>query len=366
MLITSTILVVLFVLGALARKEDSRHHAGAHDRHSDSDSSSDESSSRSGFLGGDDETSVEIQLDFSRRLQAALDAPGALNTDLTSSSPSSVQREQLRDQFRFEKIEKALEAAAAKVAHRKASSFSYQAVFSRNTSQVCIAKAGQITFPNSTTATAFDLSNLTTCATHEGGPVVFIAKSTGPVQADSFDGNHDGVDDVLGAVNKFAASQGSPKISEAAAISALTLEIRNRATVNGGSINLHSIIITGRQATQGSPFATFGGLSNKILISPCFPVRNDIPGYNFQFFGVVSKGVWKGFFDVQNAAQGPITYSDFVKTAGSPDVLLPQTLPFNLVMSAFPNPGLGGGTVGAGVLFGSVFFQQCTQFSYFT
>jgi len=274
-------------------------------------------------------------------------------------------------------------------AFKKSTVFSYQAVFSRNTTQVCIANSGVIAFTNTTTTVPFDQSNLTTCAKRTGGPVIIIGKTTlARVEADSFDGNHDGFDDVQEALNHFAASQTAAqqatnkkkkkaKVTESSLVSKFLLAVRNRATVNGGSIGLKSIVVTGRQATKTAPFATFGGSTNRILISPCFPVerphlddprpQNNFANYTFEFVGVASG--WNGVFDVQPTPGASVTYDTFVATHGATtadDVMATQTASFPLVMGAFPNPNTAvGGTVQPGVVLGSVSFQRCTAFSYF-
>jgi len=217
------------------------------------------------------------------------------------------------------------------------------------------------------------------------GPVIIIAKTTAAdVTADSFDGNHDGIDDVQHAFNRLANNQvfveNHPKKNptEEQLISHFLTAVRNRATVNGGSIGLKSLIVTGRQATKKAPFAVFGGVNNRILISPCFPVERSVSvadegvarsrpfsDYNLEFVGIVHG--FNGLFNVVPQ----VTYNTFVANAGnvstqSDDQMLSQTGTFNLVMDAFPSPNNIGGTVQAGVIVGNVFFQKCTQFSYFS
>jgi len=327
------------------------------------------------------ETLISESASFEARVAAALRGTPFSDQSLQTVSSSFNARKELRDQRHLEEVASRIRhAQATKVA--KPLTVSYQAVFSRNTSQVCIAASGTIVFTGNATTPAppsvpFDQSNLTFCHPRTGGPVIFVAKDTAAtIQSDSFDGNHDGQDDVNEAVNTFRLSQGlttptnggttggkgkkkkkNHAVSEASLISTFLLAVRQRATVNGGSIDLKSLIVTGRQTSTGAPFAVFGGLTNRILISPCFPVQVQNPSYNFQLFGVISG--WDGTFDTAPAT----TQATFVDGLGNP---LQQTATLNLVASAFPNPNKAvGGTVQAGVLFGSVFYQRCTQFSYF-
>jgi len=323
-------------------------------------------------------------------VQAALNAgaPFLAPVTLESSveSDSAVARETLRESNRAAAIKARLDEVQAEKVYRKANVFSYQAVFSRNITQVCTANSGTIVFPNTTTTAPFDQSNLTFCHARTGGPVIIIAKTTTPVvTTDSFDGDHNGVDDVLQAFNNLAAKQtvgqkneGKKKKTptEDTLIATFLHAVRNRATVNGGSIGLKALIVTGRQATKHAPFAVFGGTTDRILISPCFPVERNVAladegvarsrpftNYNFEFVGVASG--WNGLFDVVPQ----VNYTTFVATPGATqatDVMATQTASFNLVMSAFPNPNTTrGGIVQAGVILGQVFFQKCTQFSYF-
>jgi len=209
--------------------------------------------------------------------------------------------------------------------------------------------------------------------------VIIIAKTTSaPVEADSFDGDRNGIDDVQQHLNTLARNavvgaenEGTKKKPTTdSLVSGFLLAVRNRALVNGGSIGLKALIVTGRQATKKAPFAFFGGVNNRILISPCFPVEtpdvNGTSNYNLELVGVTN--VWNGVFGVSPA----VTYSAFVQTPGNEtadgfDALVSQTQSFQLTMGAFPNPNVVvGGTVQPGVVVGSVLFQECTQFSYFS
>lgn len=116
----------------------------------------------------------------------------------------------------------------------------------------------------------------TACANRTLGPVVLISKlNVASILADSYDGNGDGKDDVQAAFDTFAlghhtgASGNNDNL-----VPAFLLAVRNRATVNGGSIKLQALVVTGRQqvSKKSNVFATFGGPDSRLLISPCFPV----------------------------------------------------------------------------------------------
>jgi hypothetical protein len=110
------------------------------------------------------------------------------------------------------------------------------------------------------------------------GPVLVVAKvGSNDIIADSFDGNVDGKDDVRAAYNAWAAA--SQVSSQEAELGAFLAQIRNRATVNGGSIDLRALVVSGRNAA--GQFVKFD--RNTILITPCFPVTTEA-GYNLEFF----------------------------------------------------------------------------------
>jgi len=359
------ILLAAFAIAVWANDHSGRRDSDDH-QHSGSDSG--------------DHVVIEEDSDFTARVQAALNR----NAPVLANSFSS-ERSQLRDEHRASAIAKRLQEVQAERSYRKSNVFSYQAVFSRNVAQECTASSGTITFTNGTASEPFDQSNQTICHARTAGPVIIIAKTTAAdVTADSFDGNHDGIDDVQHAFNRLANNQvfveNHPKKNptEEQLISHFLTAVRNRATVNGGSIGLKSLIVTGRQATKKAPFAVFGGVNNRILISPCFPVERSVSvadegvarsrpfsDYNLEFVGIVHG--FNGLFNVVPQ----VTYNTFVANAGnvstqSDDQMLSQTGTFNLVMDAFPSPNNIGGTVQAGVIVGNVFFQKCTQFSYFS
>jgi hypothetical protein len=123
--------------------------------------------------------------------------------------------------------------------------------------------------------------NGTTCTERALGPVVFIAKTSTPlVSLDSYDGDKNGQDDVQQAYDTFVAASAT---NANQAISGFLQQVRNRASVNGGSIDLVALIVTGR--TNTGAFASFGPAS-RLLFSPCFPVIQTLD-YNFDVYGFV-------------------------------------------------------------------------------
>jgi hypothetical protein len=110
------------------------------------------------------------------------------------------------------------------------------------------------------------------------GPIVIIAKTTNDtVQSDSFDGNIDGYDDVKKAKNDWAAVNGQG--GQAAALDEFLRKVRSRAEINGGSIGLRGLVVTGRNSLGN--FITFN--KDTICITPCFPVTDE-ENYNLQFY----------------------------------------------------------------------------------
>jgi hypothetical protein len=186
------------------------------------------------------------------------------------------------------------------------------------------------------------------------GPLVIIGKtSQADVTADSFDGNNDGFLDVLEARNAWQNGKLTPAV-EAANIEKFVLTIRNRATVNGGSINLRSIVRTGRAPSKHKkPGAFFTFSATTVLITPCFPVTTE-PGYNVVIYA------------------GGVRFPEFNHTLlQSPNVNATElytTAPNGVVT-------FSDGTVNAplirisgdaaGDVEGQCVFQSCTQHAYF-
>lgn len=149
---------------------------------------------------------------------------------------------------------------------------SYQAKFSRNVTELCGDAAHN---PGDFNVTG------TRCTQRPVGPVVFIAKTSTPlVFQDSYDGDKNGQDDVQQAYDSFVRGNGN---NAEASIAGFLQQVRNRASVNGGSIDLVALIVTGR--TNTGAFATFGP-ADRILFSPCFPVIQALD-YNIDIYGFV-------------------------------------------------------------------------------
>lgn len=93
------------------------------------------------------------------------------------------------------------------------------------------------------------------------GPIIIITKtSTAAITDDSYDGDGDGYLDVLEARDDFADSyNGNYQGSYGRFVDA----IRNRATVNGGSIALSSLVLTSVNLYFDA---------KRLQISPCFPI----------------------------------------------------------------------------------------------
>jgi len=186
------------------------------------------------------------------------------------------------------------------------------------------------------------------------GPLVVIAKtSQADVTADSFDGNNDGHLDVLEARNAWQAGRLTPSV-EAANIEKFVLAIRNRATVNGGSINLRSIVRTGRApSTHKKPGAFFTFSATTVLITPCFPVTNE-PGYNIVIY---AGGVRFQEFNHTLLQSPNINATELFTTAPN------GVLTFSDGIVTAPLIRISGAA--AGDVEGQCVFQLCTQHAYF-
>jgi len=150
-------------------------------------------------------------------------------------------------------------------------------------------------FRNLTATPGLDnaVTNVTTGAsadprtTRAIGPLLIVAKTTEQnVDLDSFDGNLNGLLDVAEAQEAWRKSDrnapttfndGRTSVSEG--LDLFTNKIRSRATINGGSIGLRALVVSGTNSL--GQFVTFN--SDTILITPCFPVVNE-PGYNVNVY----------------------------------------------------------------------------------
>lgn len=186
------------------------------------------------------------------------------------------------------------------------------------------------------------------------GPVLILAKTTlADVRSDSFDGNNDGKLDVLNAFNVWATAN----TSQTAETDLFMRTIRNRATVNGGSIGLKALVLSGRRVNKNSKgvvtlgaFSTFS--ANTILITPCFPITNE-KDYNIVAFA----GGLKQNITLLGTAS-PILATDVFVNG---QFIQNNVGPYNLTRLAGPSTPANE----VGVIEGTFVLQPCTQFSYF-
>jgi len=196
---------------------------------------------------------------------------------------------------------------------------------------------------SSTTILATNFND--TSANRTIGPILILGTtSSQDVTLDSFDGNNDGHLDVLEARDFWEHAANTPA-AQAQAIDKFTIAIRNRATVNGGSIELRSIVLTGRHVVHTKKKNTVGAFfqfnAATTLITPCFPMTTE-PGYQIVLY---ASGL------LSNTFNQTLLVSQAVTTAGA------ESLPtINLVRRT----GINAGTVE-----GECTFQLCTQHSYF-
>lgn len=185
------------------------------------------------------------------------------------------------------------------------------------------------------------------------GPVLILAKTTpSDVRLDSFDGDNDGKLDVLNAFNIWATAN----TTQTAETDLFMRVIRNRATVNGGSIGLKALVLSGRRVTKNNKgivtlgaFSTFSATT--ILITPCFPITNE-KNYNIvAFAGGLKQNI------TLLGTKDPINATD-VFVGG---VFQTNVGPYNLVRLAGPNTPANE----VNLVEGTFVLQFCTQFSYF-
>jgi len=216
----------------------------------------------------------------------------------------------------------------------------YQARFGRNTT----------TGFNNVNSTAFNRTV---------GPVLIIAKTTtAPVTADSYDGNNDGQLDVLEAHD--AWKNALTTTTQATEVDAFMRAIRNRAQVNGGSIGLRSLVLSGRTTTTNKKgvksigkFFTFSATT--VLISPCFSMTTE-PNYHI----VVYAG------GIDRVANATLLISSNIFATQLINGTLPGGAPNWLQSSAVNAFTLARESgVAAGTVEGFFTLQQCTQHSYF-
>lgn len=293
----------------------------------------------------------------------------------TSSTTERIAARILRNEEEEKKRLAAIRANKAKAAATKRAV--YQAKFTRDNSAAGLCPTQTVTAQN----------NITSCVLAEFGPVVIIGKtSPGSVLDDVFDGDLDGKLDVRDAFEELSRVNGSTTLvsfdpvkgengENVNRLSDFLFEIRNRADVNGGSINLTSLILTGRvgngenplpfpnpdNANEAPAFQTFG--NGKTLISPCFSVPLDV-NFNIELFAVI-----KGFNGLISAdipgtrlfqLNGSVPV-DFLPKVTIDNVLLPTNATTSPAVTGLVGPQF----LVAGVSVGTVTFESCEQFSYF-
>jgi hypothetical protein len=297
------------------------------------------------------------------------------STGTTSSSVSTSERiaARIARNAREELNRVNATAETFKTRHRTASGakshIPFQAVFTRLTG------TGQA---NACTEQVFN-NTPTSCVTLAVGPAILIGKfSDANVTTDVFDGDRDGRLDVLESLIQLSLVNGSNTLSSFDAVrkenvnrlSDFLLEVRNRADKNGGSIQLQSIVLTGRAGNVANPlpiqgesanFQTFG--NGKTLISPCISVPlND--SFSLQIVTVIKgfRGLAHAQVDGAEFFEGGLKANGF-KASG-------VTGSFNLLFGNNTDagaPGLVGSPafLQTGSVVGSVKFEKCAQFSYF-
>ena len=203
----------------------------------------------------------------------------------------------------------------------------------------------------------------TSCENLALGPVTIIAKNSAPsVVEDSFDGNpRDGLLDVAQARDAWAAN--TIPAAEETVVNRFLQQVRNRAEVNGGSIDLAALVLTGRVGNNAANgFATFS--NQRLLISPCFPVVK-ADSYNLEIYGNVVG--FPRLFKVTQSGGSQITSAQFVDTDGE---FVDTTGPFAVSLveanGASTNEAITTptGTIGVNNI-GTAKAEKCTAFSYF-
>jgi hypothetical protein len=205
--------------------------------------------------------------------------------------------------------------------------------------------------------------------------MIIIGKnSSNSVVADVFDGDLDGKLDVEEALRQLERVNGSKSLANGNPVvnrlSDFLFAVRNRAFVNGGSIHLTSLVLTGRlsdpsvtafptnSASAISPgFLTFG--QGKTLISPCVPILLD-SDFNLEIYGVIP-----GFFGLATTPKINGA-SFFLNGQPSQGYNLTTIGPFPVVATRVLNTTVGGNTLRGGVFntanvtpIGFVSFEPC-------
>jgi hypothetical protein len=193
------------------------------------------------------------------------------------------------------------------------------------------------------------------------GPVLILAKTTlaDPI-TDSFDGELNGLLDVAEAREVWRLSDVNAannvftdgRVSVAEGLDRFTNKLRARATVNGGSIGLRALVVSGTNAA--GQFQRFD--SDRILITPCFPVVQEL-GYNVEVYaGPVVSTVANRTASLLKSVQVPL--SSFLDGTA----FRPTVGPFDLTRLT-RSARAGEDTIDA--VEGRFSFELCSQFSYF-
>ena len=191
------------------------------------------------------------------------------------------------------------------------------------------------------------------------GPIVIVAKATTKdIVEDSFDGDNDGKLDVKEAFDDWnAVTRTGVTANQEDEVSNFLLQIRNRAQVNGGSIGLRALVVSGRN--RNNNFLTFA--SDTILITPCFPIVAEADQdlgteYNFDVYAAAAK---VNAVDEENnalIANRGISFTQFIESgslANNDIVFKDSEGPFELIRE------------GSGERVAQFVVESCARFSYF-
>lgn len=204
------------------------------------------------------------------------------------------------------------------------------------------------------------------------GPILVLAKNTQAApKDDSFDGDLNGFLDVNEALLAWNSSDINARnvvddrdfrVSVVEGLERFTNKLRSRAKVNGGSIGLRALVVSGvtNIIQESITFQKFD--SGRILITPCFPVIDETD-FNVEVYaGPIGNGGVQGRFQSLVVSTAPTNFTAFV---GPDNLFLDKTATFNLVRLNPVGPRDVGSLVGGVIVEGRYFFEKCSQFSYF-
>ncbi len=209
--------------------------------------------------------------------------------------------------------------------------------------------------------------------TRSVGPVVVLAKNTLSFpKDDSFDGDLNGFLDVNEALLAWNSSnlaapnivdENDFRVSVVEGLERFTNKLRSRATVNGGSIGLRALVVSGVTNAVGGVITFQKFDAGRILITPCFPVIDE-ENFNVEIYaGPIGNGGVPGRF--QSLVVSPqVPLSDFKDGDSFLDVVADPS--YQLVRLTPGGPAdTAAFQAAGGVSEGSFFFEKCSQFSYF-